>query len=1046
MLGEHARGGLGRIVKARDQRTGRVVAIKEMIVESNIAARRFAREALITANLQHPSLVPVYELGRWDSGEPFYAMKLVAGQSFRRELAALTTLDERLARLPIIVAVAEALAFAHARHVIHRDLKPANILIGDFGETVVIDWGLAKTVGEADPPAEDEPERVRATMDDDPTVAGAVVGTPAYMAPEQARGEDVDERTDVYAIGAMLYHLIAGHAPYADKQLKTAGAVIALASREGPTALRAREPGTPLDLVAIVDKAMARDVAQRYGSASELAADLRRFTTGQLVGAHHYERRTLLARWLTRHRAPVTVGAVLATLLAVVATLGVRGVLAERDRVRAQRDIAVTQSARAESELATALYEKGLAAENAREWPRAAMYYAASRLHHDTPAAAWAAGLAEAHAVVPSVRYLGHTAWVHAAAISPDGERVVTVDDAGELRMWSPRDGHTFASMRIAKTALYAVAFSPDGRELAVAGDDGTIERRDANLTLLATLAHHTGRVWSVAYSPDGKLLASGGEDSHVVLWSLADATPPRELHGHSQRVYSVAFSNDGKRLASGGDDRQLWLWDVATGHGALRGEHDAGGIRVVAFAGDDVVSAGWDHEIRIWKLGTSSSEVWTDTHIVHAAAIAAGGTVLVTGGEMDAIHAWDLTTHELITSLDAPGGQTSAIAFSRDGRWLVTAGKTPPIAWDATALPRIAGVGHHNGIGSLAFTADSKQLVSAGTDHTIRLWDVARAAEVRRISTGTVSCSDGVLAIDRDIAAACDDRTLKRWRADGTVDVLATDVWLRFTALMPDHMIAAGHLQGKLALIDIATWKVVVERTLHQHQIYGVQFGGGELVTAGLDDHVHTWRGHDLAPDLDLRVGADDGELTAVLSPDGAQLAAGTQIGSIEVWDVRRSAWRAHVTVPKAGTIWKLVFSPDGASAYTASNDGVLRVWNTGSWSDPIALDAGEGAATELAIAPDGRTVAAGYQSGAIVIWDAAARRLVTRIGGRTRDRGSCADLASQAWIDEAHRAIVAAACSATPDGYAAQLAQHSHQRIDNQVDATWIWLDPAR
>ena len=183
-------------------------------------------------------------------------------------------------------------------------------------------------------------------------------------------------------------------------------------------------------------------------------ADLRRFTTGQLVGAHHYERRTLFARWLARHRAPVTVGVVLATLLVVVATLGVHGILAERDRVSVERDIAVTQSERAEVKLATALYEKGLAAENAGEWPRAAMYYAAARLHHDTPEAAWAAGLAEARAVVPSVRYMGHTAWVHAAAISPDGERVASVDDAGELRVWSPRDGTTFARSRREDRAL----------------------------------------------------------------------------------------------------------------------------------------------------------------------------------------------------------------------------------------------------------------------------------------------------------------------------------------------------------------------------------------------------------------------------------------------------------------------------------------------------------------------------------------------------------------------------------------------------------------
>jgi WD40 repeat protein len=321
-------------------------------------------------------------------------------------------------------------------------------------------------------------------------------------------------------------------------------------------------------------------------------------------------------------------------------------------------------------------------------------------------------------------------------------------------------------------------------------------------------------------------------------------------------------------------------------------------------------------------------------------------------------------------------------------------------------------------------------------------VWDVARAVELRRISTGTASCSESVISIDRDIAAGCDDRTLRRWHPDGSVDVLATDVWLRFTSLSPDHVLAAGHLEGRLALIDLATWTIIVEKTLHQHQIYGVQYGGdGALVTAGLDDHVRTWRGRDLTPELDLHVGADAGELAAALSPDGTQLAAGTQVGGVAVWDVARGLWRVRVSVPSAGTIWKLIYAPDGAHAFTASDDGIVRVWDTARWQDPISLDAGEGPAVAVAVAPDG-WLAAGYQSGAIVIWDVAARRPIMRLGGRTRDRGSCADLATQAWIDGTHRAIVDAACTQSPIAYFTRLAAHSLQRIDDEVDVTWTWL----
>src|SRR5262245_4589876 len=147
--GEVAQGGIGRILRARDERLDRPVALKELRTSAGVVAEdRFVREALLTARLQHPSIVPLYEAGRWPTGEPFYAMKYVAGRSLLDVILERRTLEQRLALLPHVLAVAEAMAYAHSERIIHRDLKPANILVGDFGETVVIDWGLAKDLSE----------------------------------------------------------------------------------------------------------------------------------------------------------------------------------------------------------------------------------------------------------------------------------------------------------------------------------------------------------------------------------------------------------------------------------------------------------------------------------------------------------------------------------------------------------------------------------------------------------------------------------------------------------------------------------------------------------------------------------------------------------------------------------------------------------------------------------------------------------------------------------------------------------------------------------
>lgn len=865
------------------------------------------------------------------------------------------------------------------------------------------------------------------------------------MSPEQARGEPVDERADVYQIGAMLYHLISGATPYAGHGVRTSKDLIALVAGGAPRSLISREPAVPPDLQTIVDKAMARAPQDRYANAGELTADLRRFTTGQLVSAHRYARRTLFARWLRRNRAAVTVGGVLVSVLAGVAIWSVCSIIAERDNVAAQRDIARQQTARAEEELATALYEKGRVAEAAQEWGRAAMYYATARVHHDSPASAWAAGLAESRAVLPVARHQGHAVWVHAVAIAPEGDRVATVDDAGVLRVWSPTDGHLLATRSLARGALYAVAFAPDGKELAIAGNDGVIERLSPALLTTGTLPGHTGRVWSLAYSPDGATLASGGEDGKVKLWTLRDGAA-RQLDGHTQRVYSVAFSPDGKRLASGSDDRRLWVWDVATGVGHQRGEHKAGGIKVVAFApsGDPIVTTGWDHEIRVWKGEDQAADLWSESGVVHGAAISPSG-VLVTGGDLSAIHAWEPSTHRLVSSLEAPDGQISAIAFSRDGKLLVTAGKAAPIAWDATALGRIAGVGHGAEVVGLAFSRDGARFASGANDRTLRLWDTASARELQRVSTAALSCGDGALVLgDDELASSCDDGTLRRWDPSGHQRVLPTSGWLRLTALSPDATIlAAGYAQGRVALVDVARWELRTQAVLHAHQVYGVQYArDGRLVTASLDDHVRISDG-DLTSKLDVRVNTDDGVLAAALSADGTQLAIGSQDGSLHIWDVPGARWRIRdAGAGKLGTVWKLAFSPDGAHLFTATDDGLVRMWSSATWTGPVPLDAGEGAALGLAVSPDGRTLLAGYKSGAIVIWDISTRTIRQRIGGRIRDHGSCADVSTLTWSDDAQRDLVAAACSASAPNYLERMSRQSHQKVVGAIDVTWDWF----
>jgi non-specific serine/threonine protein kinase/serine/threonine-protein kinase len=328
-LSELARGGQGRIVVAHDTMLRREVALKELLrAESGGAVRRFEREALLTARLQHPAIVSIYELARRRSGEPVLVMRRVQGKPFDRAIAEAGTYEKRLALLAPFTVACDAIAYAHQQRVIHRDIKPANVLLGDFGDTVVIDWGIAKEVGAE--PVENESTNDDPALEGQPlTATGELIGTPAFMSPEQARGEPADAQSDVYALGAMLYQLLSGRRPYEQKNRKE----ILEAIKSGPpTPVATLVPGVAPELATLVGRAMAKDRKERYATAGEVAEELKRFQTGRLVRSHNYSTWQLLRRWVRRHAALIVMGAIAIALLAAVGALSIQRILAERER------------------------------------------------------------------------------------------------------------------------------------------------------------------------------------------------------------------------------------------------------------------------------------------------------------------------------------------------------------------------------------------------------------------------------------------------------------------------------------------------------------------------------------------------------------------------------------------------------------------------------------------------------------------------------------------------------------------------------------------
>jgi serine/threonine protein kinase len=355
------RGGMGEVMSVWDAYLNRQLAMKVMLsfgaprddLERQMSHQmlgRFLEEAQVTSQLDHPGVVPVHELGLDEHGRVYFTMRLVKGQTLRDTFEkAFTEADgwNRLRALEVMLKVCDTMAYAHSKGVLHRDLKPANVMVGRFGEVYVMDWGLAKVLGQQDRhdlrireesriPDEEMTVSARTLLrtarneDADTVEGGSVVsmdgqqlGTPAYMAPEQARSEPVDARADVYALGAMLYTLLAGRAPYVKPDVAMdAHRMLEKVIAGPPERIDAIAADVPAELVAIVERAMARNMVGRYQTVVELADDLRAFLDQRVVQAYQTGAVAEMKMWIRRNK-PLAASLAAAAALLVVGLVGV---------------------------------------------------------------------------------------------------------------------------------------------------------------------------------------------------------------------------------------------------------------------------------------------------------------------------------------------------------------------------------------------------------------------------------------------------------------------------------------------------------------------------------------------------------------------------------------------------------------------------------------------------------------------------------------------------------------------------------------------------
>lgn len=342
-------GGIGRVFIAFDENIKRPVAIKELASDKlgrskAKAEARLVREARISGQLEHPGVVPVYELSKDPDGSHYYVMKYVQGRTLGEAIKACRagTPEEayrnRMTLFGNFIAVCDAMGYAHSRRVIHRDLKPGNVILGDYGETLILDWGLAKTLDEIESGESDGD--VSSSVDDgfdaDLTAMGARLGTPSYMSPEQIDSKfgNVSERSDVYSLGVIFYMILTGEKPY---EIKGREAMKIVASDEPSPSPLARGAFIPHELAAICEKAMSKDPNMRFKDASEMASELKAYRDGRLVSIYSYSRMELFRRFIQRNKVGIAAAAAVILSIFIGAAFSVKfGMDAHSSRLRAE--------------------------------------------------------------------------------------------------------------------------------------------------------------------------------------------------------------------------------------------------------------------------------------------------------------------------------------------------------------------------------------------------------------------------------------------------------------------------------------------------------------------------------------------------------------------------------------------------------------------------------------------------------------------------------------------------------------------------------------
>ena len=905
LLEEIARGGMGVVYRARQFSLNRIVAVKMMLsgqFASTAAVQRFRAEAESAANLHHPNIVAIHEVGEHD-GQPYFSMDYVEGQDLGELVRERPLGAHQAARY--LKTIAEAIHYAHQRGTLHRDLKPSNVLIDANDQPRITDFGLAKRFVE--PEVESQAAgatpvpavRAAASRIDprlDLTLTGQVLGSPSFMSPEQASGQRsrIGSATDIYSLGAILYHLVTGRPPFlADTLAETLQQV----QHTNASSPRLLNPAVARDLDTICMKCLEKEPRPRYATAQDLADELGRFLQGEPIRARPVGHLEKTWRWCRRNP---TVSSLTAGIVLLLVTLAVASPIAayriNHERQRAEQNAKKEEQQRrsAEASLVRQYVANGnRLVEEGDLFGSLPWLVKAMQLEEHDPLRAdiHRLRLASTLRQCPQlVHFWWHKDKVNDAEFSPDGLRVVSAGEDGIARVWDATTGALITDAIRHTSPIVQAKFSPDGQWVLTASHGSarvwnaiTGEPRTPRLA-------HRARVNHTEFSPDGRWVVSASEDGTARLWDAATGNPVAPPLQHRSEVLRAVFSPDGTLVATVSRDETAMVWNAATGEPAAP------------------------------ALMPRSHGEFTDV------AFSPNGNRVATGDVGGRTLLWSPTNGALIVCGAMGNYQVTRVAFSPDGRRVVTAyGNGTIRVWDAAnGTQLLSVVGQRLAVVDVSFSPDGRRLLTAGLDGTARLWDAFSGEPVAPpLKHGRAILRAAFSPDGRQVVTAGEDEAVRVWDLSGGEHLVPAPEHgnvVHSVAFAPDGRRAITvSLDGTACLCDLALSTSTSSRLTNFGSVRHAQFSADSqrVAVAGSDGTARVWdlaTGQLASPPLQ-----HPGPVNYVeYSPDGQRLVTAGADGFARVWEV--ASGKLLSRMKHSGPLHKASFTPDGARVVTAT------------------------------------------------------------------------------------------------------------------------------